>query len=406
MVEVARRERRTLWLAGAAGLLLLLAVGAVVLLILLLTGGRSEVTAARDRARERQEAKTAQVTDMPDVRGRTYWLKMVPFQGGALAIGRSVKAEPPTFLALDSRGTPGAEGQLPNGPCDALELVAIGSSQAIALCANRSTIEFTGVTLDRTRLNARTLNGGAVPWSSTSMHHLFGSASGEHHFWAAPTGSGGWATACGHGLQPPIFTPLGGVTDISDLAALSDTEAVIVTVENGAGIKLLVVSDRGHVVRSALVAQGEPEDFAIARPRMFVGSATIFVVWLQRRPQPLLKSLAPDKTVLVFRRFSLALTPLGKAETLSEDPFVIPFSIEQTRAGGIISWDQGVRGSWDAASFVRISSEVGSSPGAKALRIPSGRLPTSMVETSAGVLALLSSGDSLASPYRTVLLTP
>jgi hypothetical protein len=211
---------------------------------------------------------------------------------------------------------------------------------------------------------------------------------------------GTWLCGGIHGSK--IF--LVGVSGISALAALSDSEAVLVTVENGSAIKLIVVSPSGQVKRSVVIAASSVEDLERARPQVLVNRSRITVVWRDLQREPFFDLFAAKKSPLVVQSFSSALIPLGGPEELSEDPFVVPFSVEQTSAGAIISWDQGVRGPWNVASFVRFSPPLARGHSSR-LRFPSGRLPLSVVETDAGVLALVWRGEP-GDTYRTILFEP
>ena len=400
------RKSTASWGGGAAGLLLFICLGTIVAVFLLLREGRRVQTSASDLALKRPVALTLKATVMPGVDGtRAHWLKIVPFLGGALGVGRTTMDGPPVLVALDSNGVSQVQSRLPSGACNAVELVSIGSKSAIVLCATARRLDFFGVDYDGTHLTAKMLPGGAVPWSSPTILRVFGSTRGQCHFWLSPHGGTSWAIGYAEGLRVPSFALLPGVLEVSDIAALSDTEAVLATVANGSRLELLVASPNGQVTRRASVRGATSGDAAMARPQLLADRSGILVVWLERQRQPLSAWLAPDKSVLLVQRFDFALSPLGEPARVSEDPFVASFSLQQTGAGGVITWDQGVRDFWDAASLIRFDSESASRAGS-ALRIPYGRRPLSLVATNLGLLALQSYGETSKIGYRTILLKP
>jgi hypothetical protein len=202
--------------------------------------------------------------------------------------------------------------------------------------------------------------------------------------WMVPTGTDVYELGFAEGRSLPAFKTV-RIAEVSGFAALSDNEVLVVRVKGRTSVELSVVDSAGTILRSLSLAQNEHEK---RFPSVINDGRQVVVGWVEWLSRWLGSPLAAPRSALMFQRLSPRLDLVGGAVRISDDNHVVPFGIASVDGGSVIYWNQGIRASWSAASFVWFSS--GGDPAREPVfRIPTKQLPQTVVGSEDALAGLM-----------------
>jgi hypothetical protein len=339
---------------------------------------------------------------MPLVGGEpAEWVKLLPLDGGALALGvrddRSV-----VLVAFDSKGRQRALHELKLERCVRVDAVAMSEREVVLLCATPYQGRLVSVVLDGSELHEHPIEGEGVPLYCPDFCRLFSSKVDEQYAWLLPQKGGSQTMIRGRDLATPDVVAIRGLsTFVTSMAPFAATGDLLVThTDEATELRLSAVAANG-AVRTWVITQDEADLRDLMGARVVTDGQDIGVVWRQLR-EPDWPRASPN-SVLVLSRFDEQLRPLGSGQQLSEDSFVAALRTYTLPRGGLLAWDQGLRGNWRVGSFVRFGSvaELGH---AVARRTSGGRLPTSVAESGKKLFMLLPTNGAKEPLYEMVVV--
>lgn len=352
-----------------------LLAGGSVILVAILWSLSQPLGSTAYQSRSRADAERA--ADLPELR---LWSSVVAIPDGYLALGVDQGAM--VVARLDAQGKLVSLRAPDSARCDdEVAVVPIAGGDIVAACFHETTF-FTW----QVRTDARGLVD-VQPLGSSAGERRLGmraSSAGPAHVWLLSNTEQRWQLGVGHGAAPPALAAPTEVAPAADVLALSPAQAVVAGTAASGQVLLSELDASGRVVKQVVVGRGEPASARLLRDRQ-----GIVVAWVERRQLAGRNLLALTHSHLKYREYDSGLHPLGDAHRLSEDDFVVSPRAFRFGEAGLLAWDQGAGGTWQAASFASFGAGESAGP-QRLLRTPNGELPIA-VAAQAEQFAFLSS---------------